>query len=83
MQDFTNGMPAGLITTPWVKSRLSEANGQCVELTRPREGYIAVRNSTDPEGPALLFTAAELAAFLDGAKNGEFDFFAAGRSAAN
>lgn len=73
MQDFTNGMAAGLITTPWVKSSVSEANGQCVELSQLRKGSVAMRNSTDPDGPALVFPAVELAAFLEGVKDGEFD----------
>jgi hypothetical protein len=36
-------------------------------------GEIAVRNSRNPAGPALIYTRAEIAAFLAGAKNGEFD----------
>ena len=36
-------------------------------------GEIAVRNSRNPTGPALIYTRAEIAAFLTGAKNGEFD----------
>lgn len=75
MQDFTNGMAADLIPGTWVKSRKSEANGMCVELAALPRGGVAVRNSTDPGGPALIFTAEELGAFLDGAKRGEFDTF--------
>jgi hypothetical protein len=30
-------------------------------------------NSGDPEGPALIFTHAEIEAFIAGAKDGEFD----------
>jgi hypothetical protein len=37
------------------------------------DGAIAVRNSRDPAGPALVYTRAEVAAFLTGVKNGEFD----------
>jgi hypothetical protein len=33
----------------------------------------AVRNSADPDGPALFFTQAEWDAFVGGAKDGEFD----------
>jgi hypothetical protein len=32
-----------------------------------------VRNSRDPQGPALVYTRAEIAAFILGAKDGEFD----------
>ena len=36
-------------------------------------GGIAVRNSRHPSGPALVYTRAEIDAFLIGVKNGEFD----------
>ncbi len=36
-------------------------------------GAVAVRNSRDPHGPALVYTRAEIAAFIAGAKAGEFD----------
>jgi uncharacterized protein DUF397 len=56
----------------WRKAQRSVANGACVELA-PVSGMIAMRDSKDPEGPVLMYTKAELAAFLDGAKKGEFD----------
>jgi hypothetical protein len=34
---------------------------------------IAVRDSKNPSGPALIFTAAEWDAFVGGATDGEFD----------
>jgi hypothetical protein len=34
-----------------------------------------MRNSRDPHGPALVYTAAEVSAFIAGSKNGEFDSF--------
>jgi hypothetical protein len=37
------------------------------------EGEVALRNSRDPHGPALIYTSTELASFLTGAKEGEFD----------
>jgi Domain of unknown function (DUF397). len=46
------------------------------ELRRGAEldgGAIAVRNSRHPSGPALVYTRAEIDAFLIGVKNGEFD----------
>jgi hypothetical protein len=56
----------------WRKARRSQANGACVEVA-PLNGMVAVRDSKDPAGPRLLYTTAEFAAFLDGAKKGEFD----------
>ncbi|MER8188577.1 DUF397 domain-containing protein [Kitasatospora sp. NPDC094015] len=71
--DYRNGMPATEIAEGWVKSRASAQVGQCVELAGVGAGRVAFRNSTDPAGPALLFTPGEFAAFLHGAKGGEFD----------
>jgi uncharacterized protein DUF397 len=57
----------------WRKSTASNPNGDCVELADLPAGDVAVRNSRDPRGPALIYTRAEIAAFLAGAKAGEFD----------
>ena len=57
----------------WRKSRASNPSGDCVELAGLDDGGVAVRNSRDPRGPALIFTRAEIAAFLRGAKDREFD----------
>ncbi|MFJ4184122.1 DUF397 domain-containing protein [Kitasatospora sp. NPDC089509] len=74
MTDYWNGMPASSIDAVWIKSSESEANGQCVELALTEDGEIAVRNSRDAQGPALLFTTGEWKALLAGAKGGEFDY---------
>jgi hypothetical protein len=37
-------------------------------------GRVAVRHSRNPDGPTIVYTPAEWAAFLAGAKDGEFDF---------
>jgi len=60
----------------WVKSTLSYAFGNCVEVAGLPGGEIGVRNSRDPRGPVLRFTPDEWVAFLGGARNGEFDRFA-------
>jgi hypothetical protein len=56
----------------WRKAQRSINNGACVELARAG-GMIAIRDSKDPAGPVLRYTRDEWHAFLDGAKNGEFD----------
>jgi hypothetical protein len=69
-----NGMPAGALgNVRWRKSRHSNPNGACVELAALPSGEIAMRNSRFPVGPVLLYTPAEITAFLAGAKDGEFD----------
>lgn len=57
----------------WQKSRRSNPSGNCVEMARLPEGSIAVRNSRHPDGPALVYTVDEIAAFLLGARDGDFD----------
>ncbi len=56
----------------WRKSRASGA-GNCVEVAALEGGSVAVRHSLDPHGPALIYTRSEIAAFVRGAKEGEFD----------
>lgn len=60
-------------TTPWIKASSSDSSGSCVEQ-RLHEGLIEVRDTKDQgSGPVLRFTAAEFAAWIDGARGGEFD----------
>jgi len=59
----------------WVKSSLSFANGNCVEVSDQPGGAVGVRNSREREGPVLRFTPDEWQAFLGGVRNGEFDDF--------
>jgi Domain of unknown function (DUF397) len=69
-----NGMPTqALPEARWRKSARSSAQGNCVELARLSGAEVAIRNSRHPDGPALVFTEAELDAFLGGVKDGEFD----------
>jgi hypothetical protein len=75
MNPTYNGMPSGLLPTlSWQKSRRSNPSGNCVEVAAlPGGTEIALRNSRDPEGPALIYTPDEMAAFILGARDGDFD----------
>lgn len=57
--------------------RISSFSGStdCVALARTSDG-IALRSTNDEAGPVVMFTPAEIEAFLAGAKDGEFDSFA-------
>lgn len=55
----------------WIKASRSVSANACIELALDGDA-IALRNSRDPD-VVLRYTHAELAAFLDGAKRGEFD----------
>lgn len=76
-KQFANGISAELLPdVSWRKSKRSGPVGNCVEVALLSNGEIAMRNSRFPTGPALVYTRAEMAAFLGGAKDGEFDDFA-------
>ncbi|MET7796001.1 DUF397 domain-containing protein [Streptomyces decoyicus] len=60
----------------WLKSSYSDANGgQCLEfsraLTHPH-GLVPVRDSKNPDGPALVFPAGGWSAFVSAVKGGQF-----------
>jgi hypothetical protein len=74
MGHLVNGMPAGqLQNVIWQKSGRSGPNGNCVECAALPDGGVAVRNSRDPQGPALVYTGAEIEAFILGVRDGDFD----------
>jgi hypothetical protein len=56
------------------KSTRSGAQG-CVELGVTSDGTFLIRDSKNPDGSVLAFNEHEIAAFLEGAKAGEFDHF--------
>jgi hypothetical protein len=72
-------MPApDLSRATWRKSSYSNSSGgSCVEIavlaTAAAEHHIAVRDSKDPHGPALTFTARQWTAFTTAIKAHELD----------
>lgn len=57
----------------WRKSTFSGQNGECVEVAQLPDGTTLVRNSNAPDEGSLAFTRAEMRAWLEGCKAGEFD----------
>ncbi|WP_062210442.1 DUF397 domain-containing protein [Streptomyces sp. NBRC 109706] len=74
MPEAYNGMAANALRdVEWLKSSHSNSQGTCAEFARLPSGDVAMRNSRFPDGPALVYTPAEIQALLRGVKDGEFD----------
>ncbi|MFD7745912.1 DUF397 domain-containing protein [Streptomyces sp. NPDC059698] len=74
-----NGMPAtDLGEQGWERPWSGPNGGQCVETKQLTDGRVAFRQSTDPAGPALIYAAEEIAAFVRGVKAGLADHLVAG-----
>ena len=72
-QPAQNGMPAADLgddgwTKPW-----SDNGGDCLEAKKLPGGRVALRQSTDPDSPALVLEPNEIRAFVLGAKAGLAD----------
>jgi len=63
-----------LSVAPWRKSSYSGANGgNCIETALGFiPGAVPVRDSKDPQGPALVFGIEAFAHFVQAVKAGEF-----------
>lgn len=57
----------------WRTSSYSGASGNCVAVAQLARGRRAVRDTKDPHGPVLIFTATEWAEFTAGVRAGEFE----------
>ncbi|MFC5666628.1 DUF397 domain-containing protein [Kitasatospora misakiensis] len=56
----------------WRKSSYSGNGGNCVEIAPDFPGLVPVRDSKDPEGPALVFPTPAWRAFLTAVQADEF-----------
>ena len=59
----------------WRTSSFSNGNdgSECVEVASLADGGMALRDSKNPNGDVLRFTAGEWSAFVKGVHAGEFD----------
>ncbi|MFF3569973.1 DUF397 domain-containing protein [Nocardia jiangxiensis] len=65
-------MTIDLSSARWFKSSQSGAKTDCVEVAWLKAGHVGVRDSKNPTGPALIFTADEWSTFTAGLQEGEF-----------
>ena len=74
MQDIYNGISATRLEgVAWRKGQRSNSQGACVELARLDSATVAMRNSRDPHGTALIYPAGAVRAMVDALRAGEFD----------
>ncbi|GAB2718884.1 DUF397 domain-containing protein [Nocardia thraciensis] len=62
-----------LSTAKWFKSSRSGGSKNCVEAAFLPNDLVAVRDSKNPSGPALVFTASEWSGFTSALDSGRFD----------
>ena len=74
MQDIYNGISATRLDgAVWRKSDRSNSQGACVELARLDSTTVAMRNSRDPKGTALIYPADAVRAMVSALRAGGFD----------
>ena len=66
-------MNIDLSNAKWFKSSHSGGPNECVEVAWLTKGHVGVRDSKNPDGPALVFAPGEWEAFTGGVCNGDFD----------
>jgi hypothetical protein len=69
-QPYTGTSARDLPGARWRRSRFSSPNGNCVEIAAV-PGGTAVRDSKDPDGPALIYPAASVRSFVTAVRAGE------------
>jgi hypothetical protein len=66
-------MAVNLARALWRKATRSGGNGNCVEVASNLSGIVAVRDSKDPAGPALVVTPAAWSVFAQEVKAGRIN----------
>lgn len=73
MPENKHASAAELAEATWRKGSDGDAGDGSVEVAFLSNGNIGLRDSSNPTGPALIFTPSEWDAFLAGARDGEFN----------
>ncbi|MEK8171019.1 DUF397 domain-containing protein [Streptomyces sp. M19] len=69
---MTRAQRASALAVAWRKSSYSSNNGgTCVEIGEGITGVVPVRDSKDPNGPALMFTPHAWTSFLGDVRRGD------------
>ncbi|MFJ8429941.1 DUF397 domain-containing protein [Kitasatospora sp. NPDC094019] len=55
----------------WRKSSYSNGQGDCIEVADELPDIVPIRDSKDPHGPTLTFTATAWTSFLAAVRTGE------------
>ncbi|WP_227980542.1 DUF397 domain-containing protein [Nocardia spumae] len=63
-------MTVDLSQARWFKSTRSSGSKDCVEVAFLDQGFVGVRDSKNPTGPALIFTRGEWDAFTSTVSSG-------------
>lgn len=64
-----------LASATWRKATKSGSNGgNCLEVAPLSGGRVGIRDTEAPDNPPFVVHSAVWAAFIEGAKQGEFDF---------
>ncbi|MFJ2777950.1 DUF397 domain-containing protein [Kitasatospora sp. NPDC087315] len=58
--------------TQWRKSSHSNGQGDCIEVADGVPNTVPVRDSKDPDGPALAFSTDSWQSFVAGIRAGDF-----------
>ena len=66
-------MSSELAGARWFKSSRSGAGKECVEVAFLFSGRVGVRDSKNPDDPALIFGTADWTAFTTAVQRGRFD----------
>lgn len=66
-------VPAPSLDVAWRKSRYSNSQGNCVRLAKLPGGGIAMSDSKDPDGPALVFPDDAIRSFFLDIRAGGLD----------
>ncbi|MGW0180018.1 DUF397 domain-containing protein [Nocardia sp. NPDC003345] len=68
-----NGTNVDLSGARWLSTGPDGPGSHNVEIAMLADGHVGMRDGQDPDGPVLVFTPGEWAAFTAGVRDGEFD----------